>query len=69
MPELLPVDWDVVLVHPVGVEDGTLKSLLTIDVGEVAYGNLVNVLHGPENKNVKLQWGLNTGLVGYSNGK
>lgn len=55
MPELLSVDWDVVLVHPVGIEDGTLEGQLAVDVGEVADGNLVDVLHRPERQNRKCQ--------------
>ncbi len=51
MSELLPVDWDVVLVHPIGVEDGPLQGLLVVDVGEVSHGNLVNVLHRPTREN------------------
>ena len=51
MSELLSVDWDVVLVHPVGVEDGPLQGLLVVDVGEVSHGNLVNVLHRPAREN------------------
>jgi len=49
MPELLSVDGDVILVHPVGVEDGPLERLIAVDVGEVAHGDLVNVLHRPRN--------------------
>ena len=51
VPEFLSVDWDVVLVHPVGVEDRTLEGLLAVDVREVAHGNLVDVLHRPEIQN------------------
>jgi hypothetical protein len=53
MPELLSVDWDVVLVHPVGIEDGTLEGKLAVDVGEVADGNLVDVFHRPKRQNIK----------------
>ena len=41
VPQLLPVDGDVVLVHPVGVEDGPGHSLLSVDVGKVPQGDLV----------------------------
>ena len=47
MPKLLSVDGDIVLVHPVGVEDGALERLLAVDVGEVAHGDLVDMFHGP----------------------
>lgn len=50
MPKLLSVDGDVVLVHPVGVEDGALERLLAVDVGEVAHGDLVDMFHGPGDK-------------------
>jgi hypothetical protein len=41
--ELLPVDGDVVLGEPVGVEDGAGEGALAVHVGEVLHGYLVHV--------------------------
>lgn len=35
VPQLFLVHWEVVLGQPVGVQDGTLQSSVTINVGEV----------------------------------
>ena len=53
MPELLPIDRDVVLVHPVGVEDWALQGLLPVDVGKVGNGSLIYFLHSPKENQVK----------------
>ena len=45
--ELLAVDRDVVLGHPVGVEDGAAEGDYPVYRGEVLEGGLVDVVDGP----------------------